>query len=248
MKTTNLLKLTVVAGSLLALTTQASILGTKHDFSGANGSSWNNDPADPATVCSVCHTPHNADATAGPLWSHSSSGHTFTMYSASSPGSQLKATMDSATMPNAASLACLTCHDGTVAYNTFGGVGNLQTHSPSLIISNSANVAPSGNLTHSHPISFTYNSSLVTLDKYLRDPSANVLTPANGNFIAPGTSISINAVLLGGNNKVECTSCHDVHNQIGTPYDALSNPNLLKINGVDGNGVGSLLCRSCHNK
>jgi ABC-type metal ion transport system substrate-binding protein len=47
---------------------------------------------------------------------------------------------------------------------------------------------------------------------------------------------------------VECTSCHDVHNQSGTPFDITKNPKLVKIVGVDASGKGSLLCRSCHNK
>jgi hypothetical protein len=38
-----------------------------------------------------------------------------------------------------------------------------------------------------------------------------------------------------------------VHNQIGTPFDLVTNPKLVKINGTAG-GIGSLLCRSCHNK
>jgi ABC-type metal ion transport system substrate-binding protein len=49
-------------------------------------------------------------------------------------------------------------------------------------------------------------------------------------------------------NRLECTSCHDVHNQEGTPFDIVKNPKLVKIVGVDGQGKGSLLCRSCHNK
>ena len=47
---------------------------------------------------------------------------------------------------------------------------------------------------------------------------------------------------------LECGSCHDVHNQVGTPYDTTYNPHLVKIVGVDPAGKGSLLCRSCHNK
>jgi hypothetical protein len=46
---------------------------------------------------------------------------------------------------------------------------------------------------------------------------------------------------------LECDSCHAVHNQVGTPYNAINNPDLVVINGTRG-GVGSLLCRSCHNK
>ena len=59
--------------------------------------------------------------------------------------------------------------------------------------------------------------------------------------------MTVNGFLLNGNHRLECTSCHDVHNQVGTPFDIVSNPKLVKINGTQA-GVGSLLCRSCHNK
>jgi hypothetical protein len=85
-------------------------------------------------------------------------------------------------------------------------------------------------------------------DKWLWNPNTTaVLTPASGTFVA-GNDMTVNGFLLGGNNRLECTSCHDVHNQIGTPYDIVNNPKLVKIVGVDGSGDGSLLCRSCHNK
>jgi hypothetical protein len=59
--------------------------------------------------------------------------------------------------------------------------------------------------------------------------------------------MTINGFLLGGHHRLECDSCHAVHNQVGTPYNAINNPDLVVINGTRG-GVGSLLCRSCHNK
>ncbi|HEX9046016.1 MAG TPA: hypothetical protein VF988_03230, partial [Verrucomicrobiae bacterium] len=77
MKPFNLLTLTMVTGSLLTLTARAGIVGSPHDFS---SQSWNTDPADPATVCSTCHTPHHADSTVVPLWAHQTTASTFTMY------------------------------------------------------------------------------------------------------------------------------------------------------------------------
>ena len=62
--------------------------------------------------------------------------------------------------------------------------------------------------------------------------------------------MTIQGFLLNGdpNYHLECTSCHDVHNQTGTPYDSTNNPKLVKIVGGIAAGQGSLLCRSCHNK
>ena len=36
--------------------------------------------------------------------------------------------------------------------------------------------------------------------------------------------------------------------RIGSPFDIINNPKLVKIVGVDAQNHGSLLCRSCHNK
>ncbi len=249
MKTINLLTLTVVTGSLLTLTARAGILGSPHDFS---SQSWNTDPADPATVCSTCHTPHHADSTVVPLWSHQTTAATFTMYNKTTvPISDMAAIP--AASPNGPSLACLSCHDGTVAINTYGGSpkfgGLLTTHGTATYVTNGALIGT--DLTHSHPISLTYNAALVgtgpTQDKWLYNPdSTPVLTPDSGAFV-PGNDMTLNGFLLNGTHQLECTSCHDVHNQEGTPFDIVNNPKLVKIVGTQA-GKGSLLCRSCHNK
>jgi len=252
MKTINLITVTVVAGSLLTLTARAGIVGSPHDFS---SQSWNTDPSDPATVCGTCHIPHHADSSVVPLWSHQTTASTFTMYNqANVPVSSMQASVKAS--PNGPSLACLSCHDGTVAINTYGGNpaygGAWTTHGPAAYITNGANLGT--DLTHSHPISFQYNPALVgtspNQDKWLFNPqTAQVLTPASGTFVY-ANSMTIQGFLLNGdpNYYMECTTCHDVHNQTGTPYNITSNPKLVKIVGVDSTGKGSLLCRSCHNK
>lgn len=252
MKMTYLLT-SVAAGSLLTLTAQAGIVGSPHDFS---SQSWNTDPADPATVCSTCHTPHHADSSVVPLWAHATTSASFHMYNqANVPVSQAVAQLP-ATTPNGPSLACLSCHDGTVAINTYGGSptygGTMTTHGTATYLTNSALIGT--DLTHSHPISFVYNPALVgtgpTQDKWLNNPQTTpVLQPVSGTFNL-GNNMTIQGFLLNGDTQyhLECGSCHDVHNQLGTPYDPILNPKLVKIVGVDSTGKGSLLCRSCHNK
>jgi hypothetical protein len=253
MKTIKLLTLTMVAGSLLAFTARAGILGSPHDF---HSQSWNTDLGDPNTVCGVCHVPHHADSSVVPLWGHQTTSSAFKMYNqANVPVSSMQAAV--AAQPNGPSLACLSCHDGTVAINTYGGSPQYggQPWAPqapgsqAVYITNNANLGT--DLTHSHPISFTYNATLVgtgpNQDQWLYNPDTQAyLTPDSGIFV-PGNSLTINGFLLNGNHTVECTSCHDVHNQEGTPYDTTRNPHLVKIVGTQA-GVGSLLCRSCHNK
>lgn len=246
MKTMHLLTLTVATVAALSLTStaRADLAGSSnpHNFS---GETWNTVTKDPHTVCGVCHTPHKADHNAGPLWNHTPTTTVFKMYNnLNSPNAALKAATEGA--PAAASLACLSCHDGTIAVNSYGGTlvgGSIPG------ITNSAIIPEGGtDLSHSHPISFAYNTALAMANPHLKDPSSTVLQPAttaNGPFNTVG-DMSVNNFLLGGQGRVECTSCHDVHGQDGTPYDKTLNPKLVKILGVDGNGAGSLLCRSCH--
>jgi hypothetical protein len=240
MKTLSLI--TIVTGTVLAFTARAGILGSPHDFS---AQSWNNDPADPSQVCSTCHTPHHADSTIVPLWSHGITASSFTMYNnANVSVADLQMTVDA--QPAGPSKACLSCHDGTVAINTYGGT----TRGTATFLTNSASFGT--DLTHSHPISMVYDpakvGSGVGQDKWLFDPDATpVLVPDSQPTFVPGNDMTINGFLLGGNHRLECTSCHDVHNQEGTPFDITTNPKLVKINGTQA-GVGSLLCRSCHNK
>ena len=253
-KTLNLLTLTVVTGSLLTLTARAAILGSPHDFSGY---SWNNNPADPATVCSPCHTAHHADSSVIPLWSHASSvAPSFFMYNTANVtglGDSVTSLQSEATIsaqPAGPSMACLSCHDGVTAINAYGDVGRSGYGNSGPISLASAVIGT--DLTHSHPISLTYSPAIVGTgagqDKWLWNPNtANVILPNDPNFVQ-GNSMTINNFLLKGQNRLECTSCHDVHNQEGTPYNITSNPKLVKINGVDSSGVGSVLCRSCHNK
>ena len=77
-------------------------------------------------VCVFCHTPHfsNADIVDAPLWNRMSSGAVYTPYSSS--------TMDTTPgQPTGNSVACLSCHDGTVALDALvnapgRGVGTQQ--------------------------------------------------------------------------------------------------------------------------
>jgi len=185
---------------------QTGITGSAHDFSGQG---WGT-----TEICEPCHTPHNADATIAdaPLWNHQTTTTVFTLYSSST----LNTT--TLTQPDASSKLCLSCHDGTVALENFGG-----TTSGTHFISGGNNLATT--LANDHPVSFTYNTALATADGGLFDPATHITSL--------GGTIS-NDLLIGG--KIQCASCHDVHN-------GYNNPSLLKI----GNNA-SVLCLTCHNK
>jgi hypothetical protein len=177
---------------------------------------------------------------------------------ASSPGASVKYVVPTA--PNPSSLACLSCHDGSVAINAYGSPANNTLNTPVYVGGSAAISADQGltkNLSHSHPISFNYESIVGVggnKDQFIYDQSSPVLVPtANSPTFTPGPDMSVKGFLLDSQGNVECSSCHDVHAQLGSAYDAVLNPKLVKINGtapntVNGQQTGSLLCRSCHNK
>lgn len=187
-----------------------TMVGTSHDFS---GDTWN------ATgeICIVCHTPHNAITTVAeaPLWNHQVTGVTnYVLYASST----LNATVG---QPDASSKLCLSCHDGTVAMENFGTTttGNHFMTGTSLI---------GTSLSNDHPVSFTYDAALATTDGGLWDPTTHPSgIPGSGGTIADD-------MLIGG--KMQCASCHDVHNSGGVTSL------LLKSNAV------SALCLTCHKK
>ncbi len=185
---------------------QTGITGSAHDFSGQG---WGT-----TEICEPCHTPHNSDASIqnAPLWNHQSTTTAFTLY--------LSSTLNTTTLtqPDASSKLCLSCHDGTIALENFSSTTN-GTH----FISGGNNLGIT--LANDHPVSFTYNTSLSTSDGGLFDPATHITNL--------GGTINDDLLIDG---KLQCASCHDVHN-------GFNNPSLLKI----GNNA-SLLCLTCHNK
>ena len=147
------------------------------------------------------------------LWNHAVTTETYTLYSSPTMNAQTG-------QPDGVSRACLSCHDGTVALDSFGGATGTN------FIGGGANFGT--DLTNDHPVSFTYNNSLATVDGGLYQPT----TTDSGL----GGTIAADMLFGPGNDQVECASCHDVHNAAG--IGAL----LLKSN------VGSALCLTCHAK
>ncbi len=210
----------LVAAGLLASTANAgTIVNTAHDLS---ASGWSG-----GEICVVCHTPHNADTsvTEAPLWNHAVTASTFTMYSTGT----LDATQDG--QPTGTSKLCLSCHDGVTAIDSFGGnVGNT-------VMSGAAAIGSDG-LSNDHPISITYDTALSVTDPGLHDPVTQPVTIGlNGDKTRTGTIASL--MLSGG--KVQCTSCHDVHNNfVG---NGTNDQPFLKVSKA-----GSAICLTCHNK
>ena len=108
MKKIALIAQTTVALALYVTTSSADITGTSHDLTAQTTLLTN---AGNTQLCAYCHTPHSASGTntTTPLWNHEDTTANYTMYSSPSMN------MVIAGAPAGVSLACLSCHDGTVA-------------------------------------------------------------------------------------------------------------------------------------
>jgi predicted CXXCH cytochrome family protein len=205
------------AAMLLLLSSQAAragtIFGSPHDFRGAP---WKRS----AEICLPCHVPHSTKTQPAPLWDPELASDTFTAYSQTRQPAEKS---EAGRWPDGMSKKCLSCHDGIAASEVFGGdpgsfadpVGyDPVGHSPG----------------HDHPISFIYDTALAARDRDLYDPSVRLSGVA-------GSSGTIDADML-FSKRMECASCHDVHNTKAVPGTKL----LVR------DTAGSALCLTCHNK
>ncbi len=231
----------------------AGIQFSKHDFSLANAggtpfaAAFQLGPnfGDPIIeeICVFCHTPHGASTdseTSSFLWNriNPQGPNTYNMYSST--------TFTAAdAKPTGVSMMCMSCHDGvtSIAVNTLLNTPPVPGNSnPVVTIDPSSGLASPGaignayngvggwkanigetdplvagpytiNLTNDHPISFTWLAG-------------------KAGYYAPGAQ---DPSLRLFNNRVECATCHKVHDNSIPPFLAMPNTN-------------SDMCRSCHNK
>ena len=176
-------------------------------------------------ICVFCHTPHHGDATVeAPLWNRAIGGGPYTMYS--SPTID----MTIAAQPQGVSLACLSCHDGTIAFDqlrngpgpedmdpaaasrgwTFAGGNNDMTASTYAFLDT--------DLSNDHPVSVTF------------DVTADTMFNSQASIEAAGVRF-----FGGGGDQVECASCHNPHDPTNRPF--------LRLNNDYSN-----LCLTCHIK
>ncbi len=214
---------------LAALPAWSAITGSAHDFSGKG---YGTDE-----ICVFCHSPHNAQQDGGsasitPLWNHAMSSAVYTLYTSGS----LKETP---TQPNGPSKLCLSCHDGSVAIDSFGNM------SGSNMITGNANIGT--NLSDDHPISIRFRhfanagSSSHGGAGYDWDgtgPGSRCDNCHNGPTHSAAT-LNGKVAFYGsvGAMTVECGSCHEPHNKF---------PQYVKMLRQDLNG--SVICLVCHNK
>lgn len=185
---------------------QISVVSSPHDLSVASSGSVRAAAED--QVCIFCHTPHNASPV-GALWNRTLSTQAYMIYTSRSldalPG-----------QPTGSSKLCLSCHDGTIA------LGSVLSSTTPIQMSGGVTTMPAGpgnlgtDLRDDHPISFRFDTALAGKDGKLRDPAT-----------LP------HEVKLDNNRELQCTTCHDAHNNAFGKFLVMRN-------------TSSELCVSCH--
>lgn len=216
----------------------AGIVGSPHDFSTAT---WNFR----GEICRVCHVPHDHDRnyalfSKGLLWNHQLSAATYQMYAeegASNPTFTdfIDGTFD--TEPTGVAKLCLGCHDGTVGIDQFdsnsgaAGLRFIGEWDPDYQIPGAGVplIGTNKNLTGTHPVSIVYDE---IADRGLR-PMTNALGTGTIQDVLEPTAVGF---------KVQCSSCHDVHDGIG---EAVAGTHLLRVSN---RAPASGLCLTCHRK
>lgn len=195
-----------VVASGLAMAQQTSVVDGPHNLSVSGPGTTRAVSED--QVCIFCHAPHNSTPVR-PLWNRSMPVDAYSIYSSPSldadPG-----------QPTGSSKMCLSCHDGTIA------LGAVVSRDTPIVMAGGRQTLSDGtghigtDLSDDHPISFRYDSTLAARDPLLKPPS-----------VLP------DQVRLDPNGELQCTSCHDAHNNFFGDFMVMANSD-------------SELCITCH--
>lgn len=233
MKTIKSILLGAAATGAIASSAHAQIASSAHNFS---SNLWSQNQ-----ICLPCHTPHHAIDGMPRLWNHELTTATYQMHGVSysgvggaGTGVTIGAPFTAETNFDSVSRMCLSCHDGTVALDSFGGT----TGSTTLASSDPANLGT--DLEDDHPV----GSDGI----YFNSTDPNRPSWWTGAFVAPtgSTFSTVGALSLkswtsaGGTayKVVGCTTCHNPHNRYGGQH----------MLGMAGSNLGSTLCLNCHIK
>lgn len=217
-------------------------------------------------LCIFCHAPHHAyrlstagatgtgplapaDYTYLPLWNHTVTTTVFVPYNngpdqpVDGPKHAQSTDTDIFDAIGASSLLCLSCHDGTIAVNEYGHdpQDSRSQSSGGISIDEQYRIGDDGYLANHHPIGFDYDATqAVDTEIFNADIGFYDHDNDTSNGCAVGVTFPlpqepIRNFLWGG--KMECTSCHAVHNK------GNSGEKLLYVSDQNSN-----LCFSCHDK
>ena len=259
------------------------VKNTKHNLSSSGPGDRRVFTTATSEICVFCHTPHGAApetiGLGGPLWNRRLSTASYQMYD-NTWSFSFEGTMP-VNAPTGFSRLCLSCHDGTIALGSVmnaPGSGGYETAipmvgSPTIGPGETMPLGPGGELTgdtrrlgsggtvnlrNDHPISFVFDSALVTTkDPELVNPGPSPLRPSQEPLYPAGIGpLRRYAGLVPGQyDSVQCTSCHNPHavtfpRFLRAPIVDCSNPaNPCPGTGLSANSQGQrLVCFFCHDK
>lgn len=230
-----------VAVFALALSASAAtIVGSNHDMNAVFGPGTisNNE------VCLPCHTPHAVPTDPvtgtqlGKLWNHTMPNRSYVLFGSGTSYASVAALPGSM---DETSRKCLSCHDGTVAVDSYGShtgtqkIGGTSATAGFLI-------GASGNLQHDHPVGVAYPKADATSGLWtstsMRDPalwSGLTYYAADGTtVVTPVGNRGLSLKTVGTDKVVGCGTCH-------TPHD--NTYRFLRISNAR-----SQMCLTCHLK
>ncbi len=208
-------------------------------------------------VCIFCHAPHNAyrlsPANGGPgagvgggqqapdafdylpLCNHALTGNyaSYQMYQngpgAPTIGPHASQAIQNGMTPGGTSLLCLGCHDGSVAINAYGNSSQFPYSGSSggPTIGAQYIIGKDNYLGNHHPVGFDYDA-VQAVDTEIRSADTAQM----------GAAGPVRNHLYGaGNTRMECGTCHAVHNKGNTGETLLWRSD-----------ASSHLCLTCHDK
>ena len=199
----------IVSISILASDSWSTILDSKHNLSLSGPGTIKSTTEE--EVCVFCHAPHRARLNTPYLWNRDENQSGFTPYDSTT----MYATVG---QPSGASMLCLSCHDGTIA------LGSVLSRTAEIPFAGGIRFIPDGDkklgtiISDDHPVSFVYDDNLAS---------------ANGELVFPSTLTG--DVKMDQLGLLQCTSCHDPHDDVYGNF-------LIKPNNF------SDLCNTCHNR
>jgi hypothetical protein len=253
----------IVGISITSITSWAAedVRNSRHNLS-ASRTIDNKVQSATTEVCVFCHTPHGGDMVANgaaPIWNRTGTAALtgYTPY--------ISPNFDAAGVtpgtPKGVSLACLSCHDGTVAFDNlinYPGSASGTTNANSIgLVKPTARVDSNGmmkndgtleapllgqNLSNDHPISMEVPCTTAPPDPQFSQICANLT--ANGTkvtYITRETGIyptdSRDRLRTyptngAGTYSIECASCHNPHENLSTRF--LRHPSINANNPLYG--------------
>ena len=199
-------------------------------------------------ICIFCHTPHSATP-ASTLWSRPDPNTTtFPLYNSalvisgtfsgaygSSAGTEeISDYKNDGSYPSGTSRLCLSCHDGVTAIGILSDGTSIAMSGAQDYVTNDT-TSPVIDLSTTHPISFIYDTPVLTAINNFRTGGTGdtYQLPLNLTVLTP----------LDGSDKMQCTTCHDPHEDTRNDgsYDS------LPFWRHQGNGTSyEDVCNACH--